>query len=219
MLLVVAVAVTASVVWWFTRQPTKDLAETRPSGDRSATTSPSSTPSSGPTNASPSGSGSPSLTSSAAVGSLPTSAPKAQPVAAMTFDLTVPTPGCGASAGVDVHLDDLPRSVPGEKESPQADLEYDDCGGNIYPGSAGSVGLFTAGTTPTKQECEAAALRNSIGSERSIHTMKVGDVLCVVTDEKRVAAAVIAALGAPWGPPEDKPQPTISLQVTRWEAG
>jgi hypothetical protein len=133
--------------------------------------------------------------------------------------MTVPPPGCGASAGVDVHLDDPARVVPGEKESPEADLEYDDCDGNIYPGSNGTAGLFTTGATPTREECEGAALRTSLGEYRSIHTMRVGNVLCVVTDENNIVAAVITKLGAPWGSgPIDGPrQPTISLSVTRWD--
>ncbi|NUT49599.1 MAG: hypothetical protein HOV94_20165 [Saccharothrix sp.] len=134
--------------------------------------------------------------------------------------MTVPPPGCGSSAGVDVHLDAPERSVPGEQESPEADLEYDDCDGNVYPGSHGSAGLFTAGPKPTREECRGAALRNSIGEYRSIHTMAVGTVLCVVTDEDNVVAATITALGAPWadGPDDGPRQPTIALSLTRWSS-
>ncbi|MFC0624197.1 hypothetical protein [Kribbella deserti] len=110
------------------------------------------------------------------------------------------------------------RVIPGELESPEADLEYDDCDGGIYPGSRGSLGLLAAGTPLTRASCEAAALRKPIGDSRSVHTMKVNDVLCAVTDEKKVAAAVIKKLGAPWGdgPSEGPRQPTIYLAVTRW---
>ncbi|SDC26092.1 hypothetical protein SAMN05216174_101720 [Actinokineospora iranica] len=132
-------------------------------------------------------------------------------------EITVPPPGCGASAGVDVHLDDPIQVTPGEKESAQADLEYDDCDGNIYPGSQGAVGLFTEGPTPTRDQCEAAARRDPIGDYRSIHTMRTGQVLCVITDENTVVAAEIRKLGPPFGQVSDsKPQPTITLALTRW---
>lgn len=167
---------------------------------------------------------SPSSTTTSAPGSSTaalTTTTSAEPAPEVTdLPMSVPPPGCGASAGVDVHLDSPERSVPGEKESKEADLEYDDCDGNVYPGSNGSAGLFADGPKPTREQCRGAALRNPIGDYRSIHGMPVGTVLCVVTDEGNVVAAVITALGAPWGDgPLDGPrQPTIGLAVTRWSS-
>jgi hypothetical protein len=161
-----------------------------------------------PTSSTPPSSSSPSSTSPTT-----TSAPAGTP-----FEVSVSPPGCGASSGVDVHLDDPIRVEPGEKESKQADLEYDDCEGNLYPGSNGAVGIFTGGPSPARGDCEAAARRNPIGETRSIHTLKTGTVLCFVTDEGNVAVATITALGAPFksGGDGSPQQPTITLAGTRW---
>ncbi|MGH3821793.1 MAG: hypothetical protein ACRDRA_02950, partial [Pseudonocardiaceae bacterium] len=97
------------------------------------------------------------------------------------------------------------------------DLWYESCVGSIRQRAQAFIGTGPA-TQPTPLACASAAKTQPIG-KLDVRHIKVGDALCIVTNNRQIAWAKVVRFGEPFHETlTDGRIPSIELVVTLWPA-
>jgi hypothetical protein len=100
---------------------------------------------------------------------------------------------------------------------PGADLVYDGCGHSLAVPQGVSVGYAEPGPLHPGR-CSQLARSRRLGQSEPITSIKVGTVLCAVTNKGAVVSIKVVGVGAPYQDDGDMtaPKPTLVLDVTAW---
>ena len=143
---------------------------------------------------------------------------------------TISAPPGGAEAAMPTSPSTAPAAItptsriaapteppPGPPKPIYDDLWYESCVGSIRQRSQAFIGTGPA-TQPTPSACASAAKTQPIG-KLDVRHIKVGDALCIVTNNRQIAWAMVVRLGEPFHETlTDGRIPCIELVVTLWPA-